>query len=70
MNIDLFSYDESAGMIKAREAVADYSKLRGHLTPADVILTSGCSMALEICFKAIANSGDNILIPRPAWNYS
>jgi tyrosine aminotransferase len=70
LNQDIFSYYESAGEMKAREAVAEYSRQRGELTSEDVILTSGCSMALESCFKVIANPGENVLIPRPAWNYS
>jgi tyrosine aminotransferase len=66
---DTFSYGSCAGEEKARQAVADYSQHMGNITSKDVILTSGCSMALEMSFQALANPGDNILIPRPCWNY-
>lgn len=68
LNEDSFSYDESAGIEKARAAVVEYSRHEGDVK--DVILTSGCSMAIEMCMLALANRGDNILIPRPAWNYT
>lgn len=67
---DLFSYDESAGVKEAREAVVKYSYRISNLCHKDIILTSGCSMAIETCMKVLANQGDNILIPRPGWNYT
>ncbi len=33
-----------------------------------MILTSGCSHALEMCIDGIANPGDNILVPRPGFS--
>ena len=58
--------------MSARQAVAEYviTNSEDFLTADDVILTSGCSMALEMCFRALANPGENILIPRPCWNYT
>jgi tyrosine aminotransferase len=70
LNEDSFSYDESAGIEKARQAVVEYAKNQGSITAKDVILASGCSMALEMCMLVLANRGENILIPRPAWNYT
>lgn len=67
---DTFSYDPSPGRLEARQAVANYSQHLGKVDADDVILTSGCSMAIEICILALVNPGENILIPRPAWNYS
>jgi tyrosine aminotransferase len=68
---DKFSYDVSAGTVEARQAVTDYVNQHQavKVTPKDIVLTSGCSMALEMCFMVLANPGDNILIPRPTWNY-
>jgi len=60
---DEFSYDSSAGIEEACQSVAEYSGTG--VTGKDVILTSGCSMALEISCRALAEIGDNILIPRP-----
>ncbi len=38
------------------------------LTGEDVVLCSGCSCALDLCISALANAGDNILIPRPGFS--
>lgn len=72
LDVDNFGYYPSAGMESARQAVAEYftENSREAVTASDVILTSGCSMALETCFRALANPGDNILVPRPCWNYT
>lgn len=69
---DIFAYTVSAGTKSARQAVVDYVKQNNNdsITVDDVILTSGCSAALEISFRALANPGENILVPRPAWNYT
>jgi tyrosine aminotransferase len=78
---ETFSYTVSSGLKTAREAVAKYVnkndkefKVEGdhlyEIDSEDVILASGCSTALEICFRAIANPGENILVPRPSWSYS
>lgn len=69
---DNFAYTVSAGMKSARQAVAEYVNENNNenVSSDDVILTSGCSTALEICFRALANPGENILVPRPAWNYT
>lgn len=69
---DNFAYTVSAGMKSARQAVAEYVNKNNddNISSDDIILTSGCSTALEICFRALANPGENILIPRPAWNYT
>ena len=58
----LHGYQHSAGMLKAREAIAKrYSYASSELTPNDVIIASGCSGALDIAIKALAGPGDNIL---------
>lgn len=69
IDTDTFTYFESAGSRDARQAVADYSRHMGKVTLDDVFLASGCSMAIEFCFVSLANRGENILIPNPAWNY-
>lgn len=67
---DTFSYNMSRGLPAALQAVAEYSQHLGKVTAEDVILTSGASMAIEMCFLALADPGENILIPRPAFNYT
>lgn len=67
---DKFSYYHTTGMKEARQAVADYAYKSGvNVSSDDVILTSGGSSALEMCFMVLANPGDNILIPRPCFSY-
>lgn len=66
---DNFAYDESFGLLDARKAVVKYTGDE-KITPSDIILTSGCSMAIEMCIKALVDVGENILIPRPGWNYT
>lgn len=62
-------YGPSAGHPDARKAVADYvSPHQGYVTPNDIILTSGCSSALDICITALGADGDNILCPRPGFS--
>ncbi len=38
------------------------------IMPQDVILACGCSGAIEMAICVLANSGDNILIPRPGFS--
>lgn len=64
-----YGYQTAAGMDAAREAVADYYfKCTGSkIQKQDVILASGCSHAIDLCICVLANSGQNILIPRPGF---
>jgi tyrosine aminotransferase len=67
---DKFSYYHTQGIKEARQAVADYvNDFGSNVTCDDVFLTSGGSGSLEMCFQALANSGENILVPRPCFNY-
>lgn len=62
-------YLPSVGAESAREAVAQYARRRAaNLSAKDVILTSGASGALDICITALANPGDNILVPKPGFS--
>lgn len=70
-------YAPSSGYVEAREAVAMYlsgpgspdaGMRRGILVSADdIILCSGCSGALDMCISALADPGDNILVPCPGF---
>ncbi len=35
---------------------------------SDILLTNGCSQALDLCITCLANPGENILIPRPGFS--
>ncbi|XP_060082304.1 tyrosine aminotransferase-like [Ylistrum balloti] len=62
-------YNPSVGYEDSRAAVAEYSSTDEVLvTSKDVILTNGCSSALEMCITVLANAGDNILLPRPGFS--
>ncbi|KAL7027263.1 hypothetical protein ACKWTF_005384 [Chironomus riparius] len=66
---DKFPYNISYGKFEARQAVAEYSKHQGEISPDDVILSSGCSHALEMTVLTLVQPGENVLIPRPSYNY-
>lgn len=62
-------YAPSFGTLDARKAVAHFwSRPNLIVKPEDIILTSGCSHALEMCIDGIADPGDNILIPQPGFS--
>jgi aspartate/methionine/tyrosine aminotransferase len=61
-------YGPSAGIDAAREAVAEDFTARGvPMTPDRVFLTSGTSEGIEIALNALANPGDEILVPMPTY---
>lgn len=61
-------YPKAVGMVEARSAVAqEFSTCHCPLTAADVILTSGCSHALQLCLEVLLEPGKNVLIPNPGF---
>src|SRR3989338_6705953 len=61
-------YPHSCGYVEARRAVAEHMSYEGaRLDAENVVLTSGASGALEICIGAMADEGDNILLPCPGF---
>lgn len=59
-------YAPSQGTIQARQAIAEkYSTINGKLSVDDIFITSGCSGALAIAIEAVANEGENIILPKP-----
>lgn len=60
-------YAHSAGHEFARAAICKYVEHQGQVTPNDIIICSGCSSALEMCILAIAEAGQNILLPKPGF---
>jgi aspartate/methionine/tyrosine aminotransferase len=66
-------YPHSCGYPETRAAVAQqYSVQNRHgavqYKSEDVVVTSGCSHALEMCLGVLANEGDNVLIPVPGFS--
>jgi len=58
-------YAPSTGYVEARQAVAEH--IGDGISSDDVILCSGCSCSLDLCISAVANPGQNILVPRPGF---
>ncbi|KAJ0029483.1 hypothetical protein NQD34_004480 [Periophthalmus magnuspinnatus] len=62
-------YAPSVGYLHSRQAVANfYSCPEAPLGAEDVILTSGCSQAIDLAISVLCNSGDNILVPCPGFS--
>ncbi|XP_065915330.1 tyrosine aminotransferase-like isoform X2 [Dysidea avara] len=61
-------YGPAQGLAMTRRAVAaHYSTPEAPLTEDDVIMSCGCSGALDMCITVLGNPGQNILIPRPGF---
>jgi alanine-synthesizing transaminase len=61
-------YTASAGIAEAREAVAADFTARGMAVSADrVLITSGTSEGIELALTALADAGDEVLVPVPTY---
>src|SRR6185503_3050653 len=61
-------YTASPGIQPAREAVAAEYERRGMPVGVDrIILTSGTSEGIELALGALADSGDEVLVPTPTY---
>ncbi len=61
-------YAPSVGIPAAREAVAAECTNRGMpMTPDRVVITSGTSEGIELALTALAEAGDEVLIPTPTY---
>jgi alanine-synthesizing transaminase len=61
-------YTPSAGIPAAREAVAADCEARGvTVSPDRVVITSGTSEGIELAVNALANPGDDVLVPVPTY---
>jgi alanine-synthesizing transaminase len=61
-------YTPSVGIAPAREAVAAEYARRGMPVGADrVVLTSGTSEGIELALGALADTGDDVLVPTPTY---
>jgi alanine-synthesizing transaminase len=61
-------YMPSAGIAPARDAVAEEYARRGMPVSADrVILTAGTSEGIELALGALADAGDEVLVPTPTY---
>lgn len=64
------SYQPTIGSEAVRTAVAKYSSRPDHLIykSSDIIVLNGGNEAIDFCFTALANPGQNVLIPKPGFN--
>lgn len=63
-------YGPSVGYEESRAVVAECMFTRNSpYLPKDVILTLGCSGALDMCITVLAGAGDNILVPTPGFPF-
>jgi len=61
-------YTPSVGVESARVAVADEYVSRGMpVSPDRVVLTSGTSEGIELALGALADAGDEVLVPTPTY---
>jgi len=61
-------YQASAGILPAREAVAGELTGRGMPVTADrVLITAGTSEGIELALTALAEAGDEVLVPSPTY---
>uniref|UniRef100_A0A803LTV0 Aminotransferase class I/classII large domain-containing protein n=1 Tax=Chenopodium quinoa TaxID=63459 RepID=A0A803LTV0_CHEQI len=65
------SYGTAVGLPPARKAVAEYLShdLPYDLSANDVVLTLGCTQAIDIALTSLASPGANVLLPRPGYPY-
>ena len=61
-------YLASAGILEARQAVAaDYTARGVPTTPDRVLITAGTSEGIELTLSALADAGDEVLVPSPTY---
>jgi alanine-synthesizing transaminase len=61
-------YGPSVGLLSSREAVAAENTARGWSIDADrVVLTSGSSEGIDFVLTALADPGDEVLVPLPTY---
>ncbi len=59
---------QSKGLLKAREAIAQYYFKQGiEINPEHILLTSGTSESFFYLFSLLCQPGDNVLTPNPAY---
>jgi aminotransferase len=67
---DQTSYTHNAGLLKLREAAADYvfQKYMLSYNPEDeIIVTNGATEAIDIAFRSILEEGSEVILPAPIY---
>lgn len=67
---DLYHYSPSRGIAGLRGKLAAYYRDR-YGVPVDpakeILVTAGSKIALHMCFMALVDPGDEVVVPEPAW---
>ena len=68
---EILEYSPSQGFLSYRRKLVDYyNRYNIHLTPDDIIVTTGGSEAVFFAFMSCLNPGGEIIVPEPAYaNY-
>ncbi|MGP4065594.1 aminotransferase A [Oceanobacillus sp. M65] len=63
-------YTHNAGILELRKAIAAYNEEKYHISydpDKEIIVTTGASQAIDITFRGILNSGDEVILPGPIY---
>jgi alanine-synthesizing transaminase len=61
-------HPDSLGQESARVAIASYYRAQGvDFSPSQILLTTGTSLSYLYCFRLLAEAGDEIICPTPAY---
>jgi len=71
-DIKVLEYGPSSGLTSYREALAGYYRRAGiPVRPEDILVTTGGSEAILFALKAVADVGDEVIVPEPFYtNYA
>jgi aminotransferase len=64
------TYTANAGLLELRQEICHYMKRRFHLSydpQKQSLVTVGGSEAIDLCFRAILEQGDEVLVPEPSF---
>jgi len=68
LSYEFNGYSHSCGYALSREALARKFSVEGRqLTKDDVVLTSGCSGAIELAMEVLMDEGETVLLPTPGF---
>jgi aspartate aminotransferase len=72
VNIKVLSYGPSQGLREYIDVLVEYYRRAGiKIEPRDVMVTTGGSEAISFAFDAVADAGDEVIVPEPFYtNYS
>ena len=63
-------YTSNAGLIELRQEICKYLKRKYNLNydyMKETLITVGGSEAIDLCFRALINKGDEVIIPKPCY---